>query len=60
MVKNPPANAGDAGDSGSIPPRSPGVGNGSLLQYSYRSLVGYSPWVGKELGPTERVSDVLL
>ena len=35
VVKNPPANAGDAGDSGSIPPRSPGVGTGSLLQYSY-------------------------
>ena len=33
MVKNPPA---DAGDEGSIPGsrRSPGVGNGTLLQYS--------------------------
>ena len=49
MVKNPPA---DAGDEGSIPGsgRSPGVGNGTLLQYSClknstdRSLVGYSPW----------------
>ena len=36
-VKNPPANAGDARDSGSIPGlgRSPGAGNGNLLQYSY-------------------------
>ena len=36
VVKNPPANAGDAGDSGSIPGsgRSPGGGNGNLLQYS--------------------------
>ena len=36
MVKNPPANAGDEGDSGSIPGsgRSPGVGNGTKLQNS--------------------------
>ena len=36
MVKNPPANAGDAGDSGSIPGlgRSPREGNGNPLQYS--------------------------
>ena len=36
MVKNPPANAGDAGDQGSIPGsgRSPGAGNGNSLQYS--------------------------
>ena len=36
MVKSPPANAGDARDLGSIPEsgRSPGVGNGNLLQYS--------------------------
>ena len=37
VVKNPPANVGDTGDAGSIPGsgRSPGVGNGNLLQYSY-------------------------
>ena len=37
MVKNPPANAGDIGDVGSIPgsARSPGGGHGNLLQYSY-------------------------
>ena len=36
VVKKPPANAGDAGDVGSIPGlgRFPGVGNGNLLQYS--------------------------
>ena len=36
MVKNLPANAGDAGDTGSIPElrRSPGGGNGNPLQYS--------------------------
>ena len=36
LVKNPPANAGDIRDAGSIPGsgRSPGVGNGNLLQYS--------------------------
>ena len=35
VVKNLPANAGDAGDAGSIPgsERSPGVGNGNPLQY---------------------------
>ena len=49
VVKNPPANAGDLG---SIPGsgRSPGEGNGNLLQYSclenphgQRGLAGYSP-----------------
>ena len=36
VVKNPPANAGDARDAGLIPElgRSPGGGNGSHLQYS--------------------------
>ena len=36
VVKNPPANAGDARDGGSIPGwgRSPKVGNGNPLQYS--------------------------
>jgi len=36
VVKNPPANAGDARDVGSIPGsgRSPGGGHGNLLQYS--------------------------
>ena len=36
VVKNLPADAGDAGDPGSVPGfgRSPGGGNGNLLQYS--------------------------
>ena len=36
MVKNLPANAGDSRDTSSIPEsgRSPGGGNGDLLQYS--------------------------
>ena len=36
MVKNPPINAGDTGDAGSIPGlgRSSGGGNGNPLQYS--------------------------
>ena len=36
MVKNPPANAGDVRDAGSVPGsgRSLGGGNGNLLQYS--------------------------
>ena len=36
MIKNPPDNAGDAGDQGSIPGlgRSPGGRNGNPLQYS--------------------------
>ena len=36
VLKNPPANAGDTGDVGSIPGpgRSPGGGNGNLLQFS--------------------------
>ena len=51
MVKNPPANAGDAGDMGLIPGsgRSPGEGHGNPLQYfclgesqGQRTLVGYS------------------
>ena len=57
VVKNLPANAGNAGDTGSIPvwERSPGGGNGNPLQYSclekshgQRSLVGHSLWDRKE------------
>ena len=37
VVKNPPANAGDIRDMGSIPRsgRSPGEGHGNPLQYSH-------------------------
>ena len=60
-VKNPPVNAGDARDAGSIPGlgRSFGGGNGNPLQSSclgkslgQRSLAGYSPWGHKELDMT--------
>ena len=62
VVKNPPANAGDAKDEGSIPGwgRSLGIGNGNLLQYSCLenfidrgSLVGYSQSGCKDLGTIE-------
>ena len=58
VVKNPPANAGDVRDAGSIPgwERSPGVGNGNPLQvfllgesHGQRNLVGYGPQGRKEL-----------
>ena len=59
MVKNLPANAGDAG---SIPGsgRSPGGGHGNPLHgifpaksHGQRSLVGYRPWGCKESDTTE-------
>ena len=65
VVKNPPANAGDARDAGSIPGlgRSPGGGLSSPLQYSclenphgQRNLAGYSPWGNKESDMTEQLS----
>ena len=56
------ASAWNAGDPGLIPGlgRSPGEGNGSPLQYSWkshgwRSLVGYSPWGGKESDTAEQL-----
>ena len=62
LVKNPPANAGNVRDSGSIPGlgRLPGGGHGNPLQYSclenphgQRSLGGYSLWGCKESDMTE-------
>ena len=61
VVKNPPANAGDTGDVGSIPEsgRSPGGGNGNPLRYSClensmeSSMAGYSPWGRNELDMPE-------
>ena len=62
MVKNPPANAGDTGDAGSIfgSGRVPGEGKWQptpvfLPEKSHgeRSLVGYSPWGRKELDMTK-------
>ena len=55
----------NAGDLGSLPElgRSPGGGHGNPLQYSclenpygQRSLVGYSPWGGKESNTAEQLS----
>ena len=47
MVKNLPANAGHAGDAGSIPGlgRSPGEGNGNPLYLVF--LPGKIPWTEK-------------
>ena len=44
MVKNLPANAGDTGDMGLIPGsgRSPGGGNGNLLQYSCLEAISWT------------------
>ena len=47
MVKNPPTNAGDVRDEGSIPGsgRSPRGGHGNLLQYSYlENLMDRGAW----------------
>ena len=55
MVKNLSVNAGDARDVGSIPGlrRSPGVGNGTPLQYScLGNSMGRKAWQ-KELDMTE-------
>ena len=58
-----------AGDLSSIlgAGRSAGEGNGNPLQYSclenphgQRSLTGYSPWGHKELGMTERLTQLTL
>ena len=64
VVKNPPANARDTGDAGSIPGsgRSPGGGNGNPLQYSClensmdREAWQASPWGPKESDTTERLN----
>ena len=62
MVKNPPANAGNTGDAGSVPgsARSPGGGNGNLFLpgkfHEQRSLVSYILWSHKDLNMTEWLS----
>ena len=62
MVKDHPANAGDARDGSSIPrlERSPGAGQDNSLQYPHlgnpygqRSRMGYSPYGHKESDMTE-------
>ena len=65
MIKNPPGNAGDTRDLGSIPGsgRYPGGGHGNPLQNSclenphgQRSLAGYHPWGLKESDMAEQLS----
>ena len=56
VVKNLPANAGDANDSGSIPGsgRSLGVGSGKPFQYSYlENLMDKQAWQATVHGTTE-------
>ena len=56
MVKNPPASAGDTRDTGLIPEsgRSPGVGNGKPLQYSYlENSMDRGAWWAAVHGVTE-------
>ena len=59
MVKNPPTNAGNKRDTGSIPGsgRYPGEGNDNPLlpgeSHGWRSLAGYSPEGCKESDTTE-------
>ena len=56
VVKNPPANAGDIGDLGSIPGsgRSPGGGHGSPLQYScLKKPMNRGAWWATVLGVTK-------
>ena len=56
VVKNPPADAGDAGDSGSIPGsgRSPGEGNDNPLQYcSLENPMDRGAWKATVHGATK-------
>ena len=56
VVKNLPANAGDARDVGSFPRlgRSPGVGNGNRLEYScLENLIGRGAWWARVRRVTE-------
>ena len=61
VIKNPPANAGDRGDAGSMPGsgRSPGGGHGNPLQYSFleksmnRGDWQVHPWGYQALDMTE-------
>ena len=57
MVKNPPANAGEVRDGGSIPGwgRSPGVGHGNPLQYScLENPMDRGAWQATVHGVTKR------
>ena len=57
VVKNPPANAGDMRDAGSIPGsgRSPGVGNDYPLQYpGLENPMGRGAWQATVHGVAKR------
>ena len=57
MVNNPPANARDIGDAGSIAglERSPGEGNGNLLWYScLENSIDGGAWKATVHGVTKR------
>ena len=61
MLKNPPANVGNARGTGSIPKwgRSFGVGNGNPLQNScipWTEEPDYSPWSHKKSNSTEQLN----
>ena len=57
VVKNPPANAGDTGDFGSIPGlgRSPGEGNGNPFYYSWWEIVWTEEPGGLQFTGSQRV-----
>ena len=63
VVKNPPAHAGHARNTGSISGLGRSPGNGNLTPvflpgkfHGQRSLVGYSPWGLKESDMTEQLT----
>ena len=61
VVKSLPANAGDKGDAGSIPGsgRSPGGGNGNLLQYScLENSMDRGPWWAIVQGVAESCTEL--
>ena len=61
VVKNPPASAGDAGDLGPIPGlgRSPGGGNGNLVQYScLENAMHRGAWQATVCGVTKNLTQL--
>ena len=65
VVKNPPTSAGDAGDIGSVTgsERSPGGGNGNLLQYYCLEIfMDRRAWWARVHGiaKTEQLSNVFI
>ena len=61
MVKKTPVNAGDIKDVGLTPGvgRSPGVGNGNLLQYSFlENSMGKGNWWATVHGVTKNLTQL--